>query len=105
MVSEVNRIRQHIPGYVSGVESALTPFDTLEGLLSIPWVSAWTKDHPQAPDKFHRFVIDNKDGNNRWTLMAEFNAGRNWWVVGFLDHKVELPIWDRERAASYDKNH
>lgn len=33
-------------------------------------------------------------------LMAEYNKGAVWWVVGYITHAelLELPQWDYERA-------
>lgn len=79
----MNKIKQHIPGYVAGVKRRVAEFETLEQLLDIPWVKLM-KDRPG----FHRFSLSGD------RLMAEFQQGRLWFVVGYLDEPVEgLPVW------------
>lgn len=76
---------QHRPAYFSGFENEESKFNSLEELLNIQWIKNW-KDH----DNFHRFSISDYD------LMAEFNEGKEWWVIAYLDDistLKDLPIW------------
>lgn len=85
-------IKQHRPAFFSGFENEVVSFDTLEELLAIPFVANFAQDmdHP-----FHRFSID---GDGR-TLMAEYDDGYVWWVVGFIDDAsgLDLPMWQPRR--------
>lgn len=82
----MNEIRQHVPGFVDGVEPNVVAFDTLEQLLAIPFVKRWTDS-----ERFYRLSV-----NDEVYLIAEFNGGREWWVVGYLRDPVPfLPEWDR----------
>lgn len=57
-------------------------FDDLPSLLDIPWVAWWTKRVG-----FHRFSQDKE------RLMAEYQNGRLWYIVGYLKEPVEgLPV-------------
>lgn len=79
----MNKIRQHVPGWIEGVEPKTAEFDTLDALLAIQWVAFWKGRHD-----FYRFSLDK----NR--LMAECQKGRIWHVVGYLEESVDgLPKW------------
>jgi len=82
-----NVAHEHIPGYVTGFDPEDTPFDTIEELLNLPFVSRWT-----GQGNFHRFSI-SRDSYPR--LMAELDGGLIWWVVATLDRDMpELPTWE-----------
>lgn len=88
-------ILQHIPGYIEATPEAAT-FDTLDQLLAVPFVAMWP-DRPSAwGDHFYRFSLSHDD--TRLLLMAEFDKGAKYYVVGFLDPSAEhlvtaLPRW------------
>lgn len=90
----MNQIRQHIPGFVDGIEPAEATFSTLDELLSVPFVARFREIvDPGKP--FHRFSY-SEDGN---LLMAEYDEGRSWWVVGYLREAVDgLPNWEPVRG-------
>lgn len=71
----MNGFTQHIPGFVS-VETPpqRVPFKTTEDLLNIDTVVRFSKD-----PKFSHFAISDN------CLMAIYDEGRKWWVVGYLD--------------------
>jgi hypothetical protein len=90
----MNKIKQHRPAYVSGYEDAVVSFTTTEELLNIDFVKNFAKDI--GGDTFYRFSISPADSPGvRQTLMAEYNNGKKWWVVGFLDTNegITLPQW------------
>lgn len=81
------RIRQYLPGYVTGIKPATIEFATLDELLKIPFVQSWKKGNP----KFHRYSLHDD------MLMVEENAGKTWWVLGFIEGAapgdLDLPEW------------
>lgn len=79
-----NEIRQHRPAFFEGFENETVPFDSLEELVKIPWITNFLK----SPN-FHQFSASDN------MLMAEYRGGREWWVVGFLKNPVDgLPKWN-----------
>jgi len=70
-------ITQYYPAFVSGFESEVKSFYTKEDLLSIQWVDRFKQDD------FHRFSL-SKSGSS-YVLMAEYEGGAKWFVVGFLN--------------------
>ena len=85
----MNRIRQYRPAYFTGFENATVEFDGVEALLAISFVTSFVNE------SFHQFSIDTTNGDNI-ALMAEYDDGNKWWVVGFLDSPVDLPRWDKD---------
>lgn len=85
-------IRQHVPGFVDlgDEEPRHAEYSTKEELLQIPWVASYMTryEHP-AVKPFHRWSL-----SDHW-LMAEFDEGREFWVVGFLSDPIaiDLPQW------------
>jgi hypothetical protein len=94
----MNNIRQHIPAFVSGVNAETASFETIADLLKVPFVAQWTGE-----PEFRQFSISARDYLDDWVLMAELNGGAQWWVVGYLDQNVDLPIWDEEEAQRLRK--
>lgn len=79
------RVREHIPGFVTGFEAQTADVDSVDALLALDWIKRW--DAPlQWP--FHRFSVAGGEGN---TIMAEYDEGRRWYVVAYLPD--ELPEW------------
>lgn len=77
------KIRQYRPAFFEGFEIETAEFSTVEELESIPFV----KRHTNAGDH-HRLSL-TKDN----TLMAEFEGGKRWLVVGFIaEGRPDLPL-------------
>ena len=82
-------IKQHIPNFVSGVDPETVEFQTLDELLDISFVKIW-KDK-----NFYQYSVSE----DRWgtILMAEYNSGIKWWVVGNIKgttrEELGLPEW------------
>ncbi len=53
--------------------------DTLAELLEVDWVKTWSLD-----DDFHQYSLNQLSPGNS-ALVAEYNEGRRWWVVGYMD--------------------
>lgn len=84
-------IRQHIPNFVSGFNPAIEEFKTLDELLNLDFVKRFSDGDPN----FYRFSV--KDYVTRVHLMAEYDEGRTWWVVGYINgiakDDIGLPQW------------
>jgi hypothetical protein len=83
-------IRQHRPAYFTGYKNEVVEFATLADLLAIPFVANFT-----TGPNFHRFSITDNA-----MLMAEYDSGQRWFVVGFLEGKLPtLPEWRPIRSG------
>lgn len=82
-------IIQHIPAFVDDrVVPEYAEFSTLPELLKIPWVANFMKD-----PAFFRFSMDTY--LVKPLLIAEYEGGANWWVVGALSEPIAgLPKWE-----------
>jgi len=84
------KIRRHVPSFVDMDEEPETvEFTTVEELLEIPFVNDWNRD-----EDFFRFSIGSRK-NRISLLMAEFDKGKAWYVVGHMENvnDIELPDW------------
>ena len=82
----MNRVREHIPNFIESDSGPVTvEFETVEELLSIPWIKYF-----EAPIGRRRFYQWAKCGD---CLMAEYSKGRFWLVIGYLERpdEVDLP--------------
>ena len=89
----MSEIIQHIPNFCSGIEPDEKTFSTKEELLDVWFV----KNYTESPG-FFRMEIDRD--NDRNTLMAIYNGGKTWWVVGFIFGDVsflDLKEWGRAK--------
>lgn len=88
-------ISEHIPGCACLGRDPLTmDFETTEGLLAIDFVNRFAE-----MDDFHQFsLVDD-------VLIAEFEKGYKWWVVGYLrvDFPLNLPEWDGVKKPYEDR--
>ena len=91
-------IKQHIPNYVSGVDPETVEFNTLSELLDISFVKHW---RDWTDRSFHQYSVCEESWGT--VLMAEYNNGTKWWVVGYLKdtNRVELGLldWNPNRNA------
>jgi hypothetical protein len=86
--------RQHVPGYCEGVEAYEFDFTSAEELTSHPRVAAWKADDYTGKGSFHRFSLGPYDSFSH-LLMAEYDGGKHWWVVGYVADAagLDLPAW------------
>lgn len=86
------KIKKHIPGFVEGGTPIEKTFTTETELLNMEFVKNWEQDKG-----FYRFSL-NDYADNIKLLMAEFDNGRKWWVVGLIifepGEKLNLPEWE-----------
>ncbi len=120
------RLRQHVPAFVNDGEGGWSlSAPTLDELLSLPQVQSYAHDtepieregtvtgwvngdkktvtiiHP-APEeeRFYRFSLSDRN-----TLMAEYNRGDRFWVIGYLsaddprEFTDHLPVWRETDTA------
>jgi hypothetical protein len=80
---------QHVPNYID-CDPYTAEVATLEELLALEWVSFW-KESPNDGEEFHKYSQSKVDDG--CYLMAEYNKGKSWWVVGYIDEQLDLPEW------------
>lgn len=84
------KIRQHVPNFVDIPPAPEEEFNSPEELLAIPWVVNFKG---LRGDKFDKFVKSKH--RDSYLLMATYENGKHWWVVGYLDGEPNfLPEWD-----------
>jgi hypothetical protein len=85
----MSTITQYRPAYFAGFENEVVAFDTIDALLAIPFVANF-----RTVDGFHRYSVWCEDGAPA-RLMAEYETGRRWLVVGTFDGEAPcLPNWE-----------
>lgn len=101
----MNHIKQHVPGYVNDGEGGEEDnFNTLDELMDLPLIKRYSRDFKNgdgSKEIFYRFSYDQdrlpQDGPPAYqtVLMAEWNEGKLWRVVGYLDNLegIDLPLW------------
>lgn len=83
----------HFPHYIKAKKSSSVVFHTLEDLLNIDHVSKFKISKFQEKP-FFRFSL-SKETDKKYILMAEYDNGKSWWVVGFINQNIEdLPTWN-----------
>lgn len=79
--------KKHIPNACKdGNElDEINEFNSLEELLEIPYVKKQTDRKT-----FYRYSLSENH------LMAEYESGYNWWVLGFINDisNLDLPKWE-----------
>jgi hypothetical protein len=80
--------RQHVPKFIDTKQKLASSANTLEDVLAISWVKSWTKSTE------HSFYMWVKIGKS---LIALFDEGTYWWVVGHADFDLELPEFTDHR--------
>jgi len=87
------RITQHRPAFCSGFTNEVVEFKTTEELLNIPFVKKFSDKIDDT--NFYRYSLSAH--GYRKLLMAEYNEGTIWWVVGYIDdwnlYDFKLPDW------------
>jgi len=87
----MNKIKQYRPNLVTTTEdNQMVEFETTQELLNIDFVKKFSNRN-----NFYRYSLDIDNYFNQYSLMAEYNDGRDWWVVGFIDNPqdIDLPKW------------
>lgn len=93
------QIIQYRPNFFTGFHNETKTFNSLEELFNIQWVDNFRKlTNEQIDPTFYQYSIIKHIGKKGYvyTLMAEYNKGLNWYVVGIIDDGEiikELPVW------------
>jgi len=91
----MTELKQHIPPFFDGFEPKLERIETAADLDGVDWLQSWRR-HPD----FYRFSVSREAGRMK-LLMAEFEKGRKWYVVGILSNDLpDLPAWVAKDGAS-----
>jgi hypothetical protein len=91
--------KQHIPGFAFDPRDEAPPVvsvATVAELLEVRWIKSW-RDHP----KFWRYALSRDYAPAAHLLMAELEAGREWWVLAYVNKDPaldELPTWSQKAA-------
>ena len=87
-------ITQYRPAYFSGFDNEAGTFTTTDELLAIWFVACFRRI-----DGFYRYSVWHDDDTAR--LMAEYDGGAKWWVVGQIEGEPPaLPSWTPNKATS-----
>lgn len=86
--------KQHLPKFVDGTPKT-SDASTLVDVLAIPWVSSWKQDRD------HTFSMWTQDDRS---LIAIYDEGTYWWVVGHADFDLGLPKFKDHRVIKSAKN-
>ena len=88
----MNKIKQHIPDFVSDVIPKIEEFSTTEELLEIDFVKGWSEDKD-----FYEYALSE----NRLMAIIELENGIKWWVIGYIDNveNIDLPKWKQKRRG------
>lgn len=96
-------IHPHIPAFIDTDRPSSLEFSSIEELLEFDFV----KRKRTADDNFHQFSISFYPGHPGFgtRLMAEYNEGYTWWVVGRIEgddfEKMNtLPQWEAKEKKS-----
>ncbi len=83
----MTKIKQYRPAFFEGFKNEIADFKTLEELLDIEWIKSFKSE------TFFQFSISVSVP--RPLLMAEYNFGKDWLVVGLFssDPTIDLPKW------------
>jgi hypothetical protein len=74
--------RQHVPNFVDVTHKLASDASTTEEVLDISWVKSWTQSTEHI---FYMWVKSDT------ALIALFDFGTYWWVVGYSDFDLDLP--------------
>lgn len=75
----------HVPGFIDS-DQIKVEFETLAELLNHPFVERFSEN-----EGFQEYVKSDE------CLMAIYDDGFKWWVVGYLKEpsEIDLPEWDK----------
>lgn len=84
-------VKQHIPPFCDGFNPIEHEISNLKDLLDLDFVKQF-KEQNLGSD-FYKYSLDHFIGNT-YLLMAEYDSGKKWFVVAYLDNFISgLPKW------------
>lgn len=95
----MGKITQYRPNFVSGFENDTAHFNSTDELFEIPFVKNFKNEGTSLGSKFFQFSQDEysvSQPEKRFVLLAEYDCGKLWYVVGFTDDNEiikTLPKW------------
>lgn len=92
---------EHVPSFVSGYDPKEFEFNSLDELFKLNTLKKFMDDL-----WFHKFSVQKECTSFdeiefhyfpkfRYTLMAEYNNGYKWWVVGYIVTEGESEVLDK----------
>lgn len=103
------QIKQYRPAFFTGFENEVKEFNSLEELLAVDnfkKLPANISSNKELDPRFHQFSISTLSGEFPHILMAEYEGGKVWWVVGYINENEivkQLPSWAaKEKNESTD---
>jgi hypothetical protein len=86
----MNTFKQHIPGFVSGVDPEIADFNTMDDLINIGCVKRFMEN-----PRFLRLSVADEGK----ILMAEYDSDPLFWCLGYFTTPVtELPKWENKNV-------
>lgn len=82
--------KQHVPNYVDVKQKLTSDASTTEEVLAISWVNSWTESTEHT---FDMWTCSSR------TLIAVYDGGTYWWVVGYADFDLHLPDFSDNHIA------
>jgi len=80
-------ITQHIPNFIDTWPRVTDAVINMENLFKVDWIKKFSEQ-----EGFHRFSISDD------LMMAEYNEGKKWFVVGRFNNPnpifIDLPDWE-----------
>jgi len=89
----MNKFRPYNPAFVDGPSHELVDFDSTQGLTEIPYFKRYV-----ACPGFFRFSLDAS-----LTVMAEFDLGYRWYVIGSVSQPIDLPKFEPRKIVNPPK--
>jgi 6-phosphogluconolactonase/glucosamine-6-phosphate isomerase/deaminase len=83
-------IKQHIAAFVDRRKALTAEYIDVKSLLNIGFVKKYSEEAGFYKYSLTENTIEHSD---EIVLMAEFDNGKKWQVVGYLSDKIRLPEW------------
>jgi hypothetical protein len=95
------RIIQYRPAFVTGFENEFSDFNSTDELFEIPFVRNF-REGVEGSNFFQYSYSEysQTDEQRRFVLIAEYDKGKHWFVIGFTDNNEiikTLPRWEQSK--------
>jgi len=90
------KVRQYRPAFFEGFENWEGQVNSWPELVALKWVENFALQPKFRQFSLHRHYYDEPDGVVSWHhLMAEYDDGREWWIVAnLIGTKEELEAFN-----------